>query len=97
MGTLPGDRVNACSKDIRIRSTVGEPVKDGQDRMVRIDGCDNTCTQWSGSPRVGTEYPGKNEDFDNRAAGGAAVGSENAPIDANLQAIIERWGNCPMR
>ncbi len=28
-----------------------------------------------------------------RAARGAAVGAENAPIDPDLQSIIERWPN----
>jgi hypothetical protein len=34
---------------------------------------------------------GKNAHSEDRAAAGAAVGSEIDPIDADLQVIVERW------
>ena len=45
--------------------------------------------------RVSAENPEKNAHSENRAAAGAAVDSENAEIDADLQAIIERWADLP--
>ena len=41
------------------------------------------------------ENPEENAHFENCAAAGAAVGSENGLIDAELQAIIQRWGKLP--
>ena len=41
------------------------------------------------SQRVGAEMPDRNAHSENRAAAGAAVDSDNAPVDAELQAIIE--------
>ena len=37
--------------------------------------------------QVSSENPEKNSRFENRAT----AGSENGPIDAYLQAVIERW------
>ena len=45
--------------------------------------------------RVNPENPEKNAHSENCAAAGAAVDSENGPIDADLQAIIERWTDLP--
>ena len=41
--------------------------------------------------QVRAENPEKNAHSENRAAAGAAIGSENGPIDADLRAVIERW------
>ena len=46
-------------------------------------------------PRVSAGNPEKNAHSENRAAAGAAVESENFPIDTALQAIIERWADLP--
>ena len=45
--------------------------------------------------RASAENPEKNVHSENRAAAGAAVDSENGPIDADLRAIIERWAELP--
>ncbi|MCA9182865.1 MAG: hypothetical protein KDA51_15495 [Planctomycetales bacterium] len=45
--------------------------------------------------RASAGNAGKNAHSENRAAAGAAVVSENAPIDAELQVIIERWAELP--
>ena len=47
------------------------------------------------SPLVRAKKPEKNAHSENRAAAGAAVEPDNAPIDADLQAIIERWADLP--
>lgn len=44
---------------------------------------------------VNPEIPEENAHSGKRAAAGAAVDSRNAPIDADLQAIIERWAELP--
>ena len=40
-------------------------------------------------------FPEENGTFPSGAAPGAAVGPENAPIDPDLRAIIERWAELP--
>ena len=45
--------------------------------------------------RVSAETSEENAHFDNRAAPGAAGETQNAPIDADLRAIIERWSELP--
>ena len=45
--------------------------------------------------RVNPEIPEKNAHSENCAAAGAAVESENASIDSDLNAIIERWPELP--
>jgi len=40
-------------------------------------------------------FPKENGTFSNCAAPGAAVELENAPIDVDLQAIIEQWADLP--
>ena len=40
---------------------------------------------------VNAENAEKDAQSEMSAAAGAALGPENAPIDADLQAIIERW------
>ena len=45
--------------------------------------------------RVTAENPQEYADSKSSAAAGAAVDSENGPIDADLQAIIERWADLP--
>jgi hypothetical protein len=45
--------------------------------------------------RVSAEDPEKNAHSENCAAAGAAVDSENVPIDPDLRAIMERWGQLP--
>jgi len=44
---------------------------------------------------VDAKPPEKNVHSENLAAAGAAVVSENAPIDVDLQAIIEQWADLP--
>lgn len=44
---------------------------------------------------VSAENPEQYAHSENHAAAGAAVGSENAPIDPDLRAIIERWDDLP--
>ena len=41
------------------------------------------------------ESPEENAHSRGSAAPGAAVGAENTPIDADLQAIIQRWPELP--
>ena len=41
------------------------------------------------------ENPEENAHSRGSAAPGAAVGAENTPIDADLQAIIQRWPELP--
>ena len=45
--------------------------------------------------RVSAEIPEKKAHSENCTAPGAANESHNAPIDADLQAIIERWAELP--
>ena len=45
--------------------------------------------------RVTPENPRENAHSQDGAAPGAAVGIENAPIDPDLRAIIERWADLP--
>ena len=45
--------------------------------------------------RVTPENPEENTHSLEGAARGAAVGAENAPIDPDLQAIINRWSDLP--
>ena len=47
------------------------------------------------SQRVTPENPEENAPSREGAARGAAVGAEDAPIDPDLQAIIERWPELP--
>ena len=47
------------------------------------------------SHRVGAEKAGTNAPFEDSAAAGAAVDGGNTPIDADLQAIVERWPDLP--
>ena len=48
-------------------------------------------------PQVSPEIPEENAHFPKGAAQGAAVGAENAPIDPDLQTIIERWPDLPQK
>ena len=45
--------------------------------------------------RVSAEIPDNKAHSENLAAPGAASESHNAPIDAGLQAIIQRWPELP--
>lgn len=47
------------------------------------------------SQQVTSVNPGENAHSQSCAAPGAAVGIENAPIDPELQAIIQRWADLP--
>ena len=61
-------------------------------RNAVIDGVSSTMRYSCVGSRLNPE---ENEGFCGSAAHGAAVVSENAPIDHDLQAIIERWPDLP--
>jgi len=45
--------------------------------------------------RVSVEIPEENAHSENCAAAGAAVGSENTPIDPDLAAVVDAWPKLP--
>ena len=54
----------------------------------------NRCCRTE-NPTTTPEIIGENDGFENRAAQGAAVGAENEPWDADLEAVVTAWPALP--
>ena len=88
------DAQNKTPKSLRI-TDLGDEVQRDAKKCENRPGGIRTPDQGIMSPWVSAETPEEIAHSGNRVAGGAAVDSENALIDADRRAIIQAWPDLP--